>query len=104
MRILGFDQMRSIWHRAPSARSPQGQNSLWDVLGNPSFSATVQNEALRALVLSTLHRRRDYKKKIVDLRLVSCHSLTPHIGAKLAVQTDPRLPLPKSDRIALPKH
>ena len=26
---------RSIWHRAPQARSPQGQNRLKPVLGNP---------------------------------------------------------------------
>ena len=26
---------RSIWHRAPQARSPQGQNTLRLVLGNP---------------------------------------------------------------------
>jgi len=26
---------RRIWHRAPQARSPQGQNGLKPVLGNP---------------------------------------------------------------------
>ena len=39
MRTVGVDQTGSVWHRAPQARSSQGQNSLWTVLGNPSFSA-----------------------------------------------------------------
>ena len=50
MRTAGFDQTRSVWHRALKARSRQEQNSPKAVLSNPSFSAiNARARPVRAL-------------------------------------------------------